>query len=113
MLEPHVSNFLLLVLSQAVIKCGWGGGGNKAELNMYQIRNRCRNIDRNKLAPAMGRKDKHDVTSYWRDTERILEQNYGKIILSQRGDTNKNREYRIILGPQDNLHRLLKGTGPG
>ena len=83
-------------------------GGNEAELNMYQIKNRCRSVDRNKLAPAMGRKDKHDVTSDWQDTERVLEQNYGKVMLFQRGDKNKNREYRTILGPQDNLHCLLK-----
>ena len=57
-------------------------------MNMYEVRNRCRSIDRIKLAPAMGRKDKHDVTSDWRNTERKLEQNYDKALLFQRGDKN-------------------------
>ena len=70
---------------------------------MNKIKNRCRSLDRNKLAPAIGLRDKNDVVSDWRDTEKILENNFEKVLLFQRGDKDKNREYHIVLGPEDNL----------
>ena len=35
---------------------------------MNKIKNRCRSLDRNKLAPAIGLRDKNDVVSDWRGT---------------------------------------------
>ena len=78
---------------------------------MNKIKNRCRSLDRNKLAPAIGLRDKNDVASDWGDTERILETNFEKVLLFQRGDKDKNREYHIVLGPEDNLYCLLKYSG--
>ena len=40
-----------------------------------------------------------------------MENNFEKILLFQEGDKDKNREYHIVLGPEDNLHCLLKYSG--
>ena len=40
-----------------------------------------------------------------------MENNFEKILLFQEGDKDKNRKYHIVLGPEDNLHCLLKYSG--
>ena len=72
------------------------GNNSGPEISMNKIKNRCRSLDRNKLAPAIGLRDKNDVASDWRDTERILENNFEKVLLFQREDKDKNREYHIV-----------------
>ena len=78
---------------------------------MSKIENRCRSVDRNRLGPAIGKKDCVGVSSDWRDTEKILENNNEKVILFQRGVSDKNRQYHFILAPEENLSCLLDYSG--
>ena len=66
------------------------------EISMNKISNRCRSLDRNKLAPRIGLRDINDVASDWRDTGRMLENNFNRVLLFQRGNKDKNREYHIV-----------------
>ena len=87
------------------------GGDKVALVPVNTIRNRCRSLDRNKFAPAIGSRDIGDVVSNWRHNGKILEKHFNKVLLFQRGDSSDSRQYHIVLAPQENLRCLFQYSG--
>ena len=74
-------------------------------LTKEQVKHRMEVIDKHILGQSMGN-GVHLSKSQWENTEKLLTQNHSKVLFFQRGDQEKQRNYHIIMGSDENLQCL-------
>ena len=70
-----------------------------------QVKHRIEVIDKHILGQSMGN-GVHLSKSQWENTEKLLTQNHSKVLLFQRGDQEKQKNYHIIMGSDENMQCL-------
>ena len=65
-----------------------------------KIAKRVKTVDRHVLGQQT--KDGKITNSDWRNAEKIIETNYDKVLLFQRGNTEESRHYNVIMSTDEN-----------